>query len=76
VLPAIGAEAPSPPAADAGGGASLEEAERRQIVATLKRCGWVVDGPEGAARVLGLHASTLRSRMNKLGIRRTNEPAR
>jgi formate hydrogenlyase transcriptional activator len=77
VLPAIGAEAPSPPAAaDAGGGPSLEEAERRHIVATLKRCGWVVDGPEGAARVLGLHPSTLRSRLKKLGIRRTNEPAR
>jgi transcriptional regulator with GAF, ATPase, and Fis domain len=36
-----------------------------------KRTGWRIDGPNGAARVLNLHPSTLRSRMQKLGIRRS-----
>ena len=29
---------------------------------------WVVEGPKGAALLLGLHPNTLRSRMKKLGI--------
>ena len=29
-----------------------------------------IDGPGGAAEILGLHANTLRSRMEKLGIHR------
>ena len=35
------------------------------------RKSWRVDGPQGAARVLNMHPSTLRSRMQKLGIRRS-----
>ncbi len=57
------------------GAYTLDEAERRHIVRTLKRCGWVVDGNDGAAKVLAVHPSTLRSRMKKLGIRRMNEAA-
>jgi len=49
---------------------SLEETERRHILATLERTGWVIDGPRGAAKLLGLHPNTLRSRMKKLDIRR------
>jgi DNA-binding PucR family transcriptional regulator len=30
-----------------------------------------VQGSRGAAKILGLHPNTLRSRMKKLGIRRT-----
>ena len=30
----------------------------------------VIDGPRGAAKLLGLHPNTLRSRMKKLGITR------
>jgi transcriptional regulator with GAF, ATPase, and Fis domain len=75
--------APTPPAAasvaargDAspvttGARATLEETERGYIAATLKDTGWVIDGPGGAAAVLGLNPSTLRSRMKKLGIRRS-----
>ena len=48
---------------------SLEEVERAYIVQVLKQTGWVVHGPRGAARILGLNPSTLRSRMKKLGIR-------
>ena len=54
---------------------TLDAVEREHIVTTLKRCRWVVDGPDGAARALGLHPSTLRSRMKKLGIRRATDVA-
>jgi formate hydrogenlyase transcriptional activator len=47
---------------------SLEQMERDHIVAALDRSAGVIDGPKGAARILNLHANTLRSRMNKLGI--------
>ncbi|HWP43644.1 MAG TPA: helix-turn-helix domain-containing protein, partial [Blastocatellia bacterium] len=49
---------------------SLEENERRHILAVLEKAGWVIEGPRGAARVLNLHPNTLRSRMKRLGIRR------
>jgi PAS domain S-box-containing protein len=48
----------------------LEEVEREHIVAVLKQTKWRVDGPQGAARLLDMNASTLRSRIKKLGIRR------
>jgi formate hydrogenlyase transcriptional activator len=51
--------------------ATLEEVERRHILATLTRVGWVIEGPQGAARILGLHPNTLRSRMERLGLRRS-----
>jgi formate hydrogenlyase transcriptional activator len=40
------------------------------VVATLERLQWRIEGPGGAADVLGINASTLRSRMRKHGIRR------
>ncbi len=49
---------------------SLEDVERRHILATLTAAGWVIEGPQGAARRLELHPNTLRSRMARLGIRR------
>jgi PAS domain S-box-containing protein len=49
---------------------TLEEVERRHILAVLGRTDGVIDGPRGAAKVLGLHPNTLRSRMKKLGINR------
>jgi formate hydrogenlyase transcriptional activator len=57
-------------ATDSGpsGLATLEEVERRHILAALKRTGGVIHGPRGAARILALHPNTLRSRMEKLGI--------
>jgi transcriptional regulator with GAF, ATPase, and Fis domain len=36
----------------------------------LTDCQWVIEGPNGAAKILGLHPNTLRSRMKKLGIHR------
>ena len=49
---------------------SLEEVERRHIRKVLERTGGVVKGEHGAAAILGLHGSTLRHRMKKLGIDR------
>src|SRR5579863_6197255 len=52
----------------------LEETERKQILAALEACGWIVAGPNGAANRLGIKRSTLQVRMQKLGISRTNRP--
>ena len=49
---------------------SLESNTRNHILTALEKSGWVIDGPRGAAKVLGLHPNTLRSRMKKLGILR------
>jgi formate hydrogenlyase transcriptional activator len=55
---------------------TLEELERSHIVEVLHQTGWRVEGPKGAAIILGLNPSTLRSRMLKFGIRRTERPVR
>jgi formate hydrogenlyase transcriptional activator len=47
---------------------TLEDADRRHIVAALERTNWVIAGPSGAAARLGLKRSTLQFRMRKLGI--------
>lgn len=49
---------------------TLDEVEREHILNTLENTGWRIDGPHGAAKVLGLNPSTLRTRMGKLQIRR------
>ena len=48
--------------------ATLEEAERQEIVAALEKTIGKIAGPNGAAALLGLRRSTLHSRMQKLGI--------
>jgi len=50
---------------------TLEECERRHIEAALAHTGGVVEGTDGAARILALHPNTLRSRMKKLGLHKT-----
>jgi PAS domain S-box-containing protein len=54
---------------------TLEETERNQILKILSETRWRIEGKDGAAAILGLHPSTLRARMHKLGILRpeTNE---
>jgi len=49
---------------------TLEEVEREHIIAVLENTGWRIEGPFGAAKILGLNPSTLRTRMLKLGIQR------
>ncbi|HLX43370.1 MAG TPA: sigma 54-interacting transcriptional regulator [Bryobacteraceae bacterium] len=47
----------------------LEDTERKQILGALEQTRWIVAGPNGAAKLLGMKRSTLQSRMQKLGIR-------
>jgi PAS domain S-box-containing protein len=49
---------------------TLEEVERNQILNILSETRWRIEGKSGAAAILGLHPSTLRARMHKLGIAR------
>jgi formate hydrogenlyase transcriptional activator len=55
---------------------TLHEADRTLILNTLESVRWVVAGPKGAARKLGLNRNTLISKMRRLGISRpqTDEP--
>jgi formate hydrogenlyase transcriptional activator len=47
---------------------SLMVVEREHVLAVLVQANWVIEGPNGAAKVLAMHPNTLRSRMKKLGI--------
>ena len=49
---------------------TLENAERNHILRALNETHWIVHGKKGAADLLGINPSTLRSRMEKLGIKR------
>jgi formate hydrogenlyase transcriptional activator len=60
---------PSGPALSAS--STLEDVERSHIVEVLNQTKGVVEGPRGAAKILGLHPNTLRHRMQKLGLKRT-----
>jgi len=53
-------------------GKSLAEMERDIILQRLEETHWKIEGPGGTAQSLGLKPSTLRQRMNKLGIQRHN----
>jgi formate hydrogenlyase transcriptional activator len=48
--------------------ATLEEVERAHILKVLEATAWRVSGKRGAAELLGLPPTTLRSRLQKLGI--------
>ena len=54
-------------------GDSLEGVQRRHILRVLDRTGWVISGPRGAGAILRLHPNTLRSLMDRLGIRRVHQ---
>ncbi|HWP90606.1 MAG TPA: sigma 54-interacting transcriptional regulator [Thermodesulfobacteriota bacterium] len=49
---------------------TLEDVERTHILYILEKTKWIIDGKQGAASLLGMNPNTLRSRMQKLGIRR------
>jgi formate hydrogenlyase transcriptional activator len=49
---------------------TLAQSEYNLILRTLKKVHWRIEGPSGAADLLRVHPSTLRSRMKKLGISR------
>ncbi|MCH9695103.1 MAG: sigma 54-interacting transcriptional regulator [Gammaproteobacteria bacterium] len=48
----------------------LHEAQRLHILSVLEKSRWVIDGKNGAAAMMGIAASTLRSKMKRLGIER------
>jgi formate hydrogenlyase transcriptional activator len=48
--------------------ANLESVERRHIIDVLRRCSGKISGKGGAAELLNIPASTLNSKMKKLGI--------
>lgn len=49
---------------------SLVEIERAHIIKVLEESNWVIEGNNGASKLLNMNPSTLRSRMKKLGIKR------
>ncbi|HTE09522.1 MAG TPA: sigma-54 dependent transcriptional regulator [Chitinophagaceae bacterium] len=49
---------------------TIEENERDYIIATLKNCNGKISGEGGAAELLNINASTLTSRIKKLGIKK------
>ena len=49
---------------------SLDAVERRHIESVLKETNWLIEGEHGAARILNMNPSTLRSRLKKLNISR------
>ncbi len=59
----FGLSKPPAPPSDA-----LADVERAHIVAILERTGWQIQGEFGAASILNMNPSTLRSRMKKLNI--------
>ena len=64
--------APSSPVVVTPGSPVTEmiDVERAHILRTLQSTNWRIEGRRGAALALGLNASTLRSRMHRLGILR------
>ncbi|MDO9373402.1 MAG: helix-turn-helix domain-containing protein [Ferruginibacter sp.] len=49
---------------------TIQENERDHILAVLKKCNGKIWGPGAAAEMLNLPPSTLKSRMEKLGIKK------
>ena len=49
---------------------AASDLDMTHIVTVLERTKWRIEGPDGAARILNVNPSTLRSRIKKLGIQR------
>jgi formate hydrogenlyase transcriptional activator len=63
---------PPSPSGTAGAAKDLETLQRERILEALHDAGWVIEGDRGAAKQLGLHPNTLRSRIKKLGLNRSS----
>lgn len=59
---------PPPAAAPSEPITTLDEAMRRHISRALEACQGRIEGPQGAAKLLGINPHTLRARMRKLGV--------
>lgn len=53
--------------------ADLNTMQRSHILGALRKTNWVIEGERGAAAQLGMKPATLRHRMKKLGISRSDE---
>jgi len=62
---------PTPEVASMTKTTRLEDIQREHILHVLKQSDGVIDGPRGAAAKLGVNPATLRSRLRKLGIKRS-----
>lgn len=51
---------------------SFDDSMRDHILSILRSCGGRISGPGGAAEKLGIPATTLHSKLRKLGLRRNN----
>jgi len=67
---ALASPIPTTPAPTSG---ALTDVERQHIENVLQQTNWMIEGARGAARILNLNPSTLRSRMQKLGIKRPTQ---
>lgn len=55
---------------DQNGGVTMIEIEINHLIWALNETNWKIRGPGGTAELLGMHHSTLRSRINKHGIKK------
>jgi formate hydrogenlyase transcriptional activator len=55
---------------------AIDEVERDHVARTLAATDWIIEGERGAARRLGLHPNTLRSRLKRWGLRRPGHDVR
>jgi PAS domain S-box-containing protein len=53
---------------------TLDDVEKAYILSVLHQTNWRIEGPNGAALVLGMHPNTLRSRLSRLGIQKIRKP--
>jgi formate hydrogenlyase transcriptional activator len=49
---------------------TLQSNERQHVLRALNETDWVIHGKRGSAELLGINPSTLRSRIEKLAIKR------
>ncbi|HVU50317.1 MAG TPA: sigma 54-interacting transcriptional regulator, partial [Polyangia bacterium] len=52
---------------------TIDAVERDYVARTLAETDWIIEGDRGAARRLGLHPNTLRSRLKRWGLRRPSD---
>ena len=67
------AVAGGPGADDIRSEVELKRAQRDNLRAALRRTGWKIYGPGGAAALLGVKPTTLASRIRKTGLRRPTQ---
>jgi PAS domain S-box-containing protein len=65
-----GARTPAPVFAIGRGARTIDELQRGYVAEVLAETSWVIEGERGAARRLGLHPNTLRSRLKRWGLTR------